>query len=156
MPNSSTRPRDDGRAAKRVLAMPLSRSAGWFDDEVAIDFPSLHGAVERMRASFVATGSDAAARRHLSAELRLSPREAFDGVTVPLDVPVRKVCAACGGRGEVWPDRCDDCAGSGETLGCHHVRLVVPRRVQDGARFALSVAAPSAPLTRIEVRVVLS
>ena len=54
MRNYSIRPRDDGRAAKRVLAMPLARANGWFDDEIAIDFPSLHGAVERMRACFVA------------------------------------------------------------------------------------------------------
>ena len=55
MRNYSIRPRDDGRAAKRVLAMPLARANGWFDDEIAIDFPSLHAAVERMRACFVAS-----------------------------------------------------------------------------------------------------
>ena len=33
-------------------------------------------------------------RRRLSAELHLSPREAFYGVTVPLDVPVRKFCVS--------------------------------------------------------------
>ena len=156
MRNYSIRPRDDGRAAKRVLAMPVARSHAWFADEVAIDFPSLRGAVERMRASFVATLSEHDHRLDLSAELYLSPREAFDGVTVPLDVPVRKFCAACGGRGEVWSDPCGSCAGSGEALGRHPVRLVVPPRVQDGDRFALSVSAPSAPLTRVEVRVVLS
>ena len=52
MRNYSIRPRDDGRAARRVLAMPLSRRQRWFDDEVAIDFPSLHAAVERMREAF--------------------------------------------------------------------------------------------------------
>ena len=156
MRNYSIRPRDDGRAAKRVLAMPLAQSQAWFDDEVAIDFPSLHGAVERMRASFVATLTEHDHHRDLSAELYLSPREAFDGVTVPLDVPVRKFCAACGGRGEVWSDPCGSCDGSGEAIGRHSVRLVVPPRVRDGDRFALSVSAPFAPLTRVEVRVVLS
>ena len=90
MRNYSIRPRDDGRAAKRVLAMPLARTNGWFDDEIAIDFPSLHGAVERMRACFVAASAECDPRRRLSTELHLSPREAFNGVTVPLDVPVRK------------------------------------------------------------------
>ncbi len=155
MRNYSIRPRDDGRAARRVLATPLTRRNGWFDDEVAIDFPSVHAAVERMRASFVAASSEADGRRQLSAELILSPREAFDGVTVPLDVPVRCICLACGGRGETWPDPCDSCDGSGESLGRHPVRLVVPPRVQDGDRFALSVTAPHAPPTRVEVRVVL-
>ena len=155
MRNYSIRPRDDGRAAKRVLAMPLARPNEWFDDEIAIDFPSLHGAVERMRACFVAP-ADREHRRQLSAEIHLSPREAFHGVTVPLDVPIRRMCVSCGGRGEIWSDPCDACDGSGEALGRHPVRLVVPPRVQDGDRFALSVSAPSAPLTHIEVRVVLS
>ena len=155
MRNYSIRPRDDGRAAKRVLAMPLARAHGWFDDEIAIDFPSLHAAVERMRACFVAS-ADWDHQRQLFTELHLSPREAFDGVTVPLDVPVRKLCLACGGRGEIWSDPCDACDGSGEALGRHPVRLVVPPRVQDGDRFALSVSAPSAPPTHVEVTVVLS
>ena len=155
MRNYSIRPRDDGRAAKRVLAMPLARARGWFEDEIAIDFPSLHAAVERMRACFVAP-ADWDDRRQLSTELHLSPREAFHGVTVPLDVPVRKLCLACGGRGEIWSDPCDGCDGSGEALGRHPVRLVVPPRVQDGDRFALSVSAPSAPPTHVEVTVVLS
>ena len=155
MRNYSIRPRDDGRAAKRVLARPLARANGWFDNEIAIDFPSLHAAVERMRACFVVASAECS-RRHLSTELHLSPREAFNGVTVPLDVPVRKLCLACGGRGEIWSDPCDRCDGSGEALGRHPVRLVVPPRVQDGDRFALSVSAPSAPPTHVEVRVVLS
>jgi hypothetical protein len=155
MRNYSIRPRDDGRAAKRVLAMPLVRANGWFDDEIAIDFPSLNAAVERMRACFVAP-PDCDHRRQLSAELHLSPREAFHGVTVPLDVPIRRMCVSCGGRGEIWSDPCDACDGSGEALGRHPVRLVVPPRVQDGDRFALSVSAPSAPPTHVQVTVVLS
>jgi len=156
MRNYSIRPRDDGRAAKRMLAMPLARANAWFDDEIAIDFPSLHGAVERMRACFVAASTESDHRRRLSTKLHLSLREAFHGVTIPLDVPVRKLCPACGGRGEIWSDPCDRCNGSGEALGRHHVRLVVPPRVQDGDRFALSVSAPSAPPTHVEVTVVLS
>ena len=156
MRNSSIRPRDDGRAARRVLATPLSRRRGWFDDEVAIDFPSLRPVVERMREAFVNDPHEDGDPRRLSAELHLSAREAFDGVTVPLDVPVRRVCGACGGRGEVWPDPCDHCAGTGEALTRHAVRLVVPPRVQNGDRFSLSVAAPSALPTRVDVRVVLS
>ena len=156
MRNYSIRPRDDGRAARRVLAMPVARRNAWFADEVAIDFPSVHSAVERMREGFVAASFEHSRRRHLSAELHLSPREAFDGVTVPLDVPVRKLCRACGGRGEVWSDPCEPCDGTGDALAQHPIRLVVPPRVQDGDCFALSVSAPSAPLTRVEVRVVLS
>jgi hypothetical protein len=156
MRNYSIRPRDDGRRAKRVLAMPLARKNGWFDDEIAIDFPSLQAAVERMRACFVAAPAETDPARRLSAELHLSPREAFNGVTVPVEVPIRKLCVSCGGRGEIWSDPCDGCDGSGEALSRHPVRLVVPPRVQEGDRFALSVSAPSASPTHVEVRVVLS
>jgi DnaJ-class molecular chaperone len=156
MRNYSIRPRDDGRAAKRVLALRLDRRDEWFEDEIAIDFPSVNAAVERMRAGFVAASTESDHRGQLSAELHLSAREAFNGVTIPLDLPVRKVCHACGGRGEVWPDPCEGCDGTGEAVARHPVRLVVPPRVQNGDRFALSVSAPSAPLTRVEVRVILS
>ena len=135
--------------------MPLVCRHAGFDDEVAIDFPSLHAAVERMQMSFVAA-AHAERRSSLSAELHLSAREAFNGVTVPLEVPVRRLCLVCGGRGEVWPDRCERCDGTGEAMAHHSVRLVVPPRVQDGDRFALAVSVPPAPPTRVEFRVVLS
>ena len=156
MPQFSIRPRDDGRAARRAVATRLSRPGGWFDDEVAIDFPSLHAAVERMREAFVAASREGEHSRQLSAELHLSPREAFDGVTVPLDVPVRRFCAGCGGRGEVWSEPCSSCGGTGEALSRQPIRLIVPPRVRHGDRFSLSVSAPSALPTRVEVRVVLS
>ena len=155
MKNFSIRPRDDGRKAKRVFARPLLRRRGWFDDEIAIDFPSLRAVVERMREAFVGTSADTDPQL-LSAELHLSAREAFHGVTVPVDVPVRKWCVPCGGRGEVWSEPCATCDGTGEALARHPVRLVVPPRVQNGDRFSLSLSAPSAPPTRVEVRVVLS
>src|SRR5690242_9409519 len=98
MKNSSTRPRDDGRAARRVNAHPVSRVSTWFEDEVAIDFPSLDEVVERMCEAFLAPLHESDGSPRLSAELRLSPREAFEGVTLPLDVPVRKLCVHCGGR----------------------------------------------------------
>jgi hypothetical protein len=138
-----------------MLALPVSRRSAWFEDEVAIDFPSLHSAVERMRERFVA-GSWEGDRRQLSAELRLSPRQAFHGATVPFDVPVRRLCLSCGGRGEVWSDPCESCDGSGEAVGRHPVRLVLPPRVQNGDRFSLSLSVPLAPPTRVEVRVVLA
>ena len=101
MKNSSTRPRDDGRAARRIVVHHVSRSAEWLADEVAIDFPSLDEAVERMRDAFLAPLDERDDRPELSAELRLSAHEAFDGVTVPLDVPVRKLCGFCA----TWVDK---------------------------------------------------
>jgi hypothetical protein len=121
-----------------------------FADEVAIDFPSMALAVDRMRDAFLAPEHPS---RPLSAEIRLSPREALDGAIVPLDVPVRRVCPSCGGRGETWAEPCAPCAGTGESLVSHPVRLIVPPRVMDGVRLHLRVSAPCAPPTRVEIRV---
>jgi hypothetical protein len=121
----------------------------WCADEVAIDFPAIPAAVDRIRAAFV----DDEVRQPLQAEIRLSPSEAFDGVTVPLDVPVFSACSLCGGRGESWMEWCRACGGTGESLLHHRVRLTVPARVLDGARFRFRVTSPLSLPTRIEVRV---
>jgi hypothetical protein len=124
-----------------------------FEDEVAIDFPSLDAAVERMRDAFLLHDGDTL--HELATELCLSTREAFDGVTLPLEVPVRTLCRVCGGRGEVWSEPCATCAGVGHAMARHAVRLVVPPRARDGNRFCLLVSAPSSSPTRIEVRVAI-
>jgi hypothetical protein len=121
----------------------------WCADEVDIDFPSIGPAVERILASMVGEDQESPLR----AEIRLSPREAFDGITVPLEVPVRGACPLCGGRGESWTEACRGCAGTGESLFHHLVRLSVPPRVVDGARFRFRVSSPLTAATRIEVRV---
>ena len=140
---------DDQLACGRAWrAAPGARQ--WFADEVAIDFPSVSDAVERIREAFL--GADEP-DLPLTAELLLTPHEAFEGVTVPLDVPVRCTCRLCGGRGESWTEWCGGCNGTGESSLRHRVRLSVPARVPDGARFRFSVSAPFAPPTRVEVRV---
>jgi molecular chaperone DnaJ len=123
--------------------------AEWFTDEVAIDFPSVASVLDRMRHSFF--GETPAAG--LSAEIVLSPQEAFWGTTVPLDVPLRRTCGRCGGRGESWQDRCTHCGGGGEVSSVHELKLRVPAGVQEGARFRFSVMPPGAPYTLVEVRV---
>lgn len=123
----------------------------WDADEVAIDFPSIPPAVDRIRSAFEEETPDAP----LMAELRLSPREAFDGVTVPLDVPVRGACPLCGGRGESWMERCRGCCGTGESLFHHRVRLALPARVLNGARFRFRITSPLALPTSVEVLVAI-
>ena len=121
----------------------------WFSDEVAIDFPSVASVLDRMRDSFFGVAPAVT----LSAELVLSPREAFEGVTVPLDVPLRLTCFGCGGRGEVWTDWCAECAGAGDVPATHTLQVRVPAGVREGARFRFSVSPPGAPRTLVEVRV---
>jgi hypothetical protein len=146
--NEPRRPLDDQRATLRAVPH-AGFDRAWSADELAIDFPSIAPAVERIRASMV--GEEA--ERPLHAEVRISPREAADGITLPLDVPVRSACPLCGGRGETWMESCRACAGSGDSLFHHRVRLSVPPGVADGARFRFRVSSPLAAPTRVDVHV---
>ena len=122
---------------------------GWLDDEVAIDFPSVSSVLDRMRSSFFG----AAVPAELNAEIELSPEEAFWGVSVPMDIPLRQTCPACGGRGEAWDQPCVTCEGDGEVAAQHPMRLRVPAGVRPGARFRFSVMPPGAIPTLVEVRI---
>jgi DnaJ-class molecular chaperone len=83
----------------------------------------------------------------------LSHREAIDGVTVPLDVPVRSTCPLCGGRGESWMESCRGCGGTGAWQLPHRVRLSLPAGVADGARFRFTITGVHTPPTHVEIRV---
>lgn len=138
------------------LAVQHGRQGGgpgprWFSDEVAIDFPSVASVLDRMRDAFF--GAESVITR--SAQLVLTPREAFYGVSVPLDVPLRRTCQLCGGRGEVWADWCRNCRGLGEVSLTHPVLVRVPAGVREGARFRFSVTPPGAPATTVEVRITI-
>jgi hypothetical protein len=128
------------------------RDANCFADEVIVDFPSVAPAVDRIRTAFLAEERAATFRT----ALQLTPREARDGVTMPLDVPVRCTCRTCGGRGETWPERCERCTGSGTELFRHQLQVTVPAGVRDGTRFHFAVTARHNPPTRIELRIHVS
>lgn len=124
-----------------------------FADEVAIDFPALADTVERMQHAFV---ESELAIDHLSAEITLSRRQAGHGAVVPIEVPVRRTCRDCGGRGEVWSDPCGRCHGSGHGFQRQTLTVSVPAGVVDGARFSFSVSPPRGPRTRVDVRVAVA
>jgi hypothetical protein len=123
-----------------------------FADEVVIDFPSVAAAVDRIRRTFLAEERSAS----IPTAIQLSRRQASEGITVPLRVPVRSTCHSCGGRGETWAERCPHCAGSGTELKTHQVRVRVPAGVLDGARFHFSVGPAHMPPTRIELHVLVN
>lgn len=123
-----------------------------FADEIAIDFPSVGRVVERIRDAFLGEGEDGDVLR---AEVSLSQREAFDGLVVPLTVPIPVTCPHCGGRGETWTEPCHLCSGTGHSL-CHQsVRVSVPPGVADGACFRFRIKSPDASSVRVEVRVAI-
>ena len=123
-----------------------------FADEIAIDFPSVDHVVDRMRDALLGERADADV---VSAEVSLSKEEAWRGLVVPLEVPIRGLCPCCGGRGETWAELCPRCHGTGAALFHHAVRLAVPARVADGARFRFRVSSPHASSVRVEVRVAI-
>lgn len=149
MPRESFRSSARDAAVSRGLSQARPGGVRWFGDEVVIDFPSVAGVVDDIASAFTAQ-PDAAA---LTADVRLSAREAFEGIAMPLDVPIRCTCRICGGRGERWPDPCGTCGGSGVEIRRHPVRVLVPARVRDGARFRFVVAPRQHPETHIELRV---
>ena len=124
-----------------------------FADEIAIDFPSVEPAVERMRHAFLGTRADDDV---LKTELRVTKREATGGVVVPIEVPISSTCRHCGGRGEVWTERCESCAGTGASTYRRPVKVSLPPGVADGARLRFRVSSPGAASVRIEVRIAIS
>jgi DnaJ-class molecular chaperone len=137
---------DDSR---RRQSRPASTArAEWLADEVAIDFPSVASVLDRMQYAFFG-----AALGDLSAEIVLSPLEAFEGTVVPFDVPIRQTCPHCGGRGETWEEWCRLCGGCGDIRGLHEVELRVPAGVREGERFRFSVAPSDAPHTIVDIRI---
>ena len=138
---------------RRSYDMALTQSASgrgeWLADEVAIDFPSVSSVLDRMRSSFFGVPLAAG----LSAEVELTPEEAFWGASVPLDIPLRQTCTDCGGRGEVWEQWCPTCGGDGDVSAAHALRLRVPAGVRQGTRFRFSVTPPGAIPTTVEVRI---
>ena len=121
-----------------------------FADEIAIDFPSVDRVIERMRDAFLGEG---AGGEILRADVSLSPREAVNGLVVPVDVPVRATCPHCGGRGETWTERCDLCGGSGAANLSYPVSVTVPPGVADGARFRFRVTSLDSRVVRVELRI---
>jgi molecular chaperone DnaJ len=143
------------RDAERRRSYDAGRMTGiradWLTDEIAIDFPSVSNVLDRMRDSFFGGPPEAT----LSAEIIVSPQEAFWGALVPLHVPLRRTCPRCGGRGEVWSEWCLTCGGDGEVSATHEMRLRVPAGVREGARFRFRVAPSGAPTTSVEVRITI-
>ena len=127
-----------------------------FADEVAIDFPAVTAGSDKVVRMRLAFDEADVADECLSAEITLSRHQAGAGAAVPLEVPLRWTCKHCGGRGEVWGDRCDACDGSGHALRRRMLTVSVPAGVVDGARFSFSVSPPRGPRTRVDVRVAVT
>jgi DnaJ-class molecular chaperone len=121
-------------------------------DEVDVDFPSVLTVLDRIRHSFFGRH---AARPDAGFDIVVTPQEAFWGATVPLDVPVRRTCASCGGRGEVWNDWCVDCGGVGDRPSGQAVNLRIPAGVQEGTRIRFRVLGSGVRRALVDARIVI-
>jgi DnaJ-class molecular chaperone len=146
--------RNAGAEEVRRASRRLSSVEPWNDD-IAIDFPSAARVVDRIRASFMQDEAPGAPGQ-MVAEIAISRDEARAGGDVPLILPVRRLCPACGGRGEVWLDACAPCAATGELVTSRRIVVSLPPGTEDGAQFRFAVPArPSdgSRATSIEIRV---
>jgi hypothetical protein len=129
-----------------------AHEATCFADEVAVDFPSVAPAIDRIRRGLQADERP----RPLVASIHLTAREAFEGATVPLEVPVRCTCRHCGGRGELWAEACARCQGSGTEVLRHLLEVTIPAGVLDGTRFRFAITPRHHPPTHIELHVLVA
>lgn len=101
-------------------------------------------------------GKDPAAPRFThAAHVALTQAEACKGMRVPLALSVRPVCPVCGGRGELWPEPCGVCLGTGAGFLSHELQVTVPPGVRDGDCLRYTVIPPFAPETQIELRIAI-
>ena len=68
-------------------------------------------------------------------------------------VPLRRTCAACGGRGETWSEPCAACGGLGDALDERAVPVALPPGIRDGARLRLTLGPRRSVPTEILVLV---
>ena len=150
-----SRPRrsDASRLALETLVPHERAYRRSFADEVAIDFPSSRAAIELFRRDHLEPDDQSAATQ---AEITISAEQALRGAMVPLDVSVPRTCLCCGGRGEVWSERCGPCDGRGQELHAQRLTVAVPPGVEPGDRFSFNLSLPRGPRTRVDVRVIFS
>jgi len=144
---SSPLPRVD-----RLAAHPADPDRACFADEAGIDFPALAVAVERMRQSLV--GNEAG--RAVDVRLAIARASAQRGGEVSVELPVRRTCERCGGRGEAWDEPCAPCSGAGHTEERREVTIALPRGVGDGDRLLVRLAGRHVVPTAITLHVTLT
>jgi hypothetical protein len=145
--HSSPLPRVD-----RLAAHPADPGRACFADEAGIDFPALAVAVERMRHAFV--GAEAAPALDLPLGIRRG--SALRGGDVSIQLPIRRTCERCGGRGEAWDEPCATCAGIGHTEETRDITIALPRGVADGDRLRVRLGGRHVVPTAVTLHVTLT
>jgi hypothetical protein len=144
---SSPLPRVD-----RLAAHSADPGRACFADEAGIDFPALAVAVERMRRAFV--GAEASPAIEVPLDLRRA--SALRGGDMSVQLPVRRTCERCGGRGEAWDEPCATCAGAGHTEETRDITIALPRGLTDGDRLLVRLGGRHVVPTALTLHVTLT
>jgi hypothetical protein len=136
----------------RIAAHAPDPGRACFADEAGIDFPALAVAVERMRHALV--GDEAERAIDVTVDVRRA--DARRGGEVSVQLPVRRTCERCGGRGEAWDERCGLCAGAGHTEERREVTIALPRGVGDGDRLSVRLGGRHVVPTAMILHVTLT
>jgi molecular chaperone DnaJ len=94
-------------------------------------------------------------RRRLGVEIVLDTREAFFGVTVPIEVPVYVRCGRCGSSGGEW-SVCPLCHGYGMMEIAHGVRLEIPPGVRSGDRYQIDLRSAGIENLLLDLTIVVA
>jgi DnaJ-class molecular chaperone len=103
----------------------LSPSIGEILDHIAQNFFGFH---QKSHGSY----------QRLGVEIVLDTREAFFGVSVPIEVPAYVRCGRCGGSGGEW-GMCPLCHGYGTMEIAHSVRLEILPGARSGDRYQIDL-----------------
>jgi DnaJ-class molecular chaperone len=75
----------------------------------------------------------------INLELVVSPAEAARGGSLPIDIPIARLCPCCDGTGRTGFFHCDACDGEGVTHDHARIELRVPPTATDRATIPLSL-----------------
>jgi molecular chaperone DnaJ len=93
--------------------------------------------------------------RRLGVEIVLDTREAFFGVSMPIEVPVYARCGRCGGSGGEWAV-CPLCHGYGMMETAHSIRLEIPPEARSGDRYQIDLRRAGIENLLLDVTVVVA
>ena len=93
--------------------------------------------------------------RRLGVEIVLDTREAFFGVSMPIEVPVYARCGRCGGSGGEWAV-CPLCHGYGMMETAHSIRLEIPPEVRSGDRYQIDLRRAGIENLLLDVMIVVA
>jgi DnaJ-class molecular chaperone len=75
----------------------------------------------------------------INLEVIVSPSEAVFGGSLPIDIPLARLCTLCNGTGRTGFFRCDACGGEGMTRQDARVDILLPQGAADGTLIPISL-----------------